>query len=413
MSATLIVVLVVVCAYLAAHLAFEWVARRFLIISGAEYLVLGLLLGPQVAGLIRAEVVGGFGPLMTLALGWIGAVIGAQFHLPTLVRVPGVHFRIAALEAVVTFALVSGAMLVVVAPLFGLGWAEAVEPAVALGAIAVASAPAGFALVSRRVGARGPVLRQLEVTAAIDAVVAVFGFGLLLSIVHVEPAVLPRSPTATEWAVIGVGIGVLGGALFHLFLGGERKTDRLFIALAGAIILVSGAAAHLRLSPLLPALLVGLILVNTSPARAEIKQVLGRVERPLYFALLVFAGAAWQPGALASVVVVVAFRVGRVGGGLLGGGGGGAWAGGWAVLGAGGARALLGQGGLAVAIGLNYRLLEGALLRDVVFTAALVSMLVTDMTSARLAVPVVRRWGRVTGVRAVVGTSTDGSGGAA
>jgi len=106
MSATLIVVLVVVCAYLAAHLAFEWVARRFLIISGAEYLVLGLLLGPQVAGLIRAEVVGGFGPLMTLALGWIGAVIGAQFHLPTLVRVPGVHFRIAALEAVVTFALV-------------------------------------------------------------------------------------------------------------------------------------------------------------------------------------------------------------------------------------------------------------------------------------------------------------------
>ena len=30
-----------------------------------------------------------------------------------------------------------------------------------------------------------------------------------------------RPPTPTEWAVISVGIGCLGGALFHLFLAGE------------------------------------------------------------------------------------------------------------------------------------------------------------------------------------------------
>ena len=48
MSAALILVLVVAVAYLAAHVAFDWIARRFLIVSGAEYLVLGILIGPEV-----------------------------------------------------------------------------------------------------------------------------------------------------------------------------------------------------------------------------------------------------------------------------------------------------------------------------------------------------------------------------
>jgi hypothetical protein len=45
--------------------------------------------------------------------------------------------------------------------------------------------------------------------------------------------------------------GCVGGSLFHLFLGNERDIDRLFIPIAGAVILVSGAAG-LRVSPLLP-----------------------------------------------------------------------------------------------------------------------------------------------------------------
>ena len=48
-------------------------------------------------------------------------------------------------------------------------------------------------------------------------------------------------------------------------------------------------------------------------------------------------------------------------------------------------RVDLGQGGLAVAIALNYHLLDGAPFRDVVFTAALVSVLLTDVFSARYA----------------------------
>lgn len=399
MSTTLVLVLVVIGGYLAAHVAFEWLGRRFLIVSGAEYLILGILLGPGVSGLIRPDVVGGFAPFMTLALGWVGAVVGAQFFLPALIRIPGVFFRIGLLEAVFSFALVAAAMAGVLAWLLDLPLSVAVVPAVALGAIATVSAPAGIALATRDAGRAEPLLRQFQVAAAVDAAVAIVAFGLLLSIVHAEPPVRPRAPTATEWAVIGIGIGIVGGALFHLFLGGEKKVDRLFISLAGAIILASGAAAYLRLSPLLPTMLIGAILVNTSTSRAEIKEVLFRVERPLYFVLLIFAGSAWTPAGWGWVAPVLLFLVARVGAKLSAAAVAAALTEAIPVLGAGWGRALLGQGGLAVAIALNYRIHEDALYPNLVFTAALVSVLLTDFTSARLAGaavrPLLRRRGAV------------------
>ncbi len=390
MSSALILIVVVVGGYLAAHVASDWLGRRFLVVSGAEYLLLGILLGPQVSGVIGADVFGGFAPFLTLALGWVGVVVGAQFSLPELVRIPAPLFRIAFFEAALTLAAVSAAMLGVFTALLGTLPEEAIFPAVALGAVATASAPTGIGLVARRLGWRGPVVRQLQLATAIDALVAIVAFSLLLTLGHGPPASSAvRPPTATEWAVISVAIGCVGGALFHLFLGNERKVDRLFIGLAGATILASGAAAYLRLSPLLPTMLIGAILANTSGNREEIRRALGAVERPLYFVLLIFAGAAWVPSTRAWVVPVLVFvavrSAAKVGGANLAARFNRALP----ALGWGWGRALLGQGGLAVAVALNYLQQEGAPLANIVFTAAVVSVILTDVASARLAESVV------------------------
>jgi hypothetical protein len=395
MSAAFVLILVVAGAYLAAYLAFEWLARHYQIISGAEYLLLGILLGPQVSGLISPSVVGDFAPFMTLALGWIGVMVGTQFYLPGLFRISAKSYRIAFIEAVFALAAVSAAMAGVLAWLFRLPFLEVMTPAIALGAIATASMPSGIALVSRTLGRSAPVLRQLELTTAVDALVAITAFGLLLSIVHVVPEVSPRAPTATEWAVISIGIGVVSGSLFHLFLGSEKNIDRLFIGLGGAIILASGAAAYLRLSPLLPAMLIGMILINTSANRNEIKVVLTRVERPLYFILLIFAGAAWDPGGWLWLVPTLAFLAIRIGSKI-----GGSWLAAWStnslpVLGSGWGKALLGHGGLAVAIALNYQVHDDAPLANVVFTATLASVLFTSLSSAKMVEAAVKPFWRV------------------
>ena len=392
MSSGLVLVVVVVGAYLAAHVAFEWLTHRFKIVSGAEYLLLGALLGPELAGLISPGAVDGFSPFMTLALGWIGALVGAQFHVPQLLAIPGSLYRVAFLEACIGLALITGCTLAVLTWWFAVPVAVALVPAVALGTIGTVSAPSAIALVGRMTGAGTPAIRQMQVATAVDALVAITTFGALAALAH--PGLPPsdvRSPTATEWGALSLAIGLGGGVLFHLFLGRERKIDRLFIAVAGALILTSGAAAYISLSPLLPSMLVGMVLVNTSSSRDEIRELLSMVERPLYFVLLIFAGAAWEP--LSSwLLPVLGFLVARIIAKV---------ASAWLAERASAAvpaygptwgLGLLGHGGLAVALGLSYTVYGDGPLSEVVFTATLVSVVLTDVLSVRLVQIVVSRY---------------------
>jgi hypothetical protein len=393
MSPGLILIVVIVVAYLAAHVLFDWLGRRFLIVSGAEYLLLGILVGPEVADLLNAGVVGQFAPLMTLALGWIGALIGAQFHLPALLRIDGVSYRVAFLEAAASMVVAAGACTGLLMYLAEASRHDAIIAGTALGAIATASAPSGIALVSRELRRRGPLVQQLEVSTAIDAFVAVCTFSVLLSIVHVAPPQTSRPPTPTEWAVISLAIGFVGGALFHLFLREERNPDRLFIGLGGALVLASGAAAYLRLSPLLPTMIIGMVLVNTSRDATPIRHVLVRVERPLYYVLLLFVGAAWtrEPGVrwLLPVVAFLGVRViAKLGSARLAA----RMAGTLDAVGPLWGRALLGHGGLALALAFNYQLLEELPYRAIVFTSAIASVLLTDIASARMVRDVLRSY---------------------
>lgn len=382
MSATLSLILIVGAAFLAAHVLFDWLARRFRIVSGAEYLLLGILLGPQVAGFMSAAVVESFGPFMTLALGWTGAALGMQLYLPRLIQTRAVVFRTAMLEAVIAFLAVTGVMVLAFSWAFSLTYSQVILPAVTLGAIAVASASSALPLFAE--SDVHPIVEQLETTALVDSVFAIIVFGILLCVVHVDVEVGMRALTPTEWAAITIGIGVVGGTLFHLFIGSERDRDRLFIALAGSIILGSGAAAYLRLSPLLSSMLIGAILVNTSSNRDTIAALMASVEKPLYFVLLIFAGAAWRPSQFNWILPVLLFVFIRIAAKL--------GAARLAVrierrvdtLGINWGRVLFTQGTLALAIALNYSLNDTQIVPNVVFTAAIASVLANDLFGARI-----------------------------
>lgn len=386
MSTGLLLVVIVVAAYFAAHVVFEWLGRRLLIVSGAEYLLLGILLGPNVSGILSPQLVDSFGPITALALGWMGAIIGSRFLIPQMVQVRGVLYRIAFAESFITLWIVFGVELFLLRWLFALPTERALGPALALAAFATASADAGIELAARRHGGRGLLVTQLRVTAGANAFVAICAFGVLLASNHPDSTALSRPLTATEWTVVSIAIGVAGGALFHLFLGSEQKIDRLFISLSGVLVLVSGAATYLRLSPLMSAMFFGAMLVNTSRQRDEIATALKRVERPLYFVLLIFAGATWRPSAqtawaLPVLVFVGARALGKVGGARLAARANDLLP----ELGPDWGRALLGQGGLVLALAVNYLYQDTLALPNVVFTTAVISVLLTDLASGRLA----------------------------
>ena len=384
MSTSLLLVVLVAVAYGATKIAFQWLGRHLLIVSGAEYLLLGLFLGPEVSGILERETLAAFIPFMMLSLGWMGTMLGMRLYLPAMVRLRGVFYRVAVAQSLITLALVTGGSVVIFQWLFGLDPMRGLAPALVLGAVATGSASDAVELIVRKLGRQNLVVRQVEVAVGLDAVIAIVTLGLVLCLNHVAAPELRRSPTAVEWAVITAAIGVIGGTLFHLFLGEERDADRLFISLAGAIVLMTGAAAYLQLSPLLSGLFLGSILANTSRNRAEIQQVLARVERPLYFVLLLCGGAIWAPSTNAWILPVAGFLVLR----FLGKLGGARIAARFndmlEILGPNWGRALLGQGGLALAIAFSYLVQPNSVLPNIVFTAAVASVLLTDLISARL-----------------------------
>jgi hypothetical protein len=137
------------------------------------------------------------------------------------------------------------------------------------------------------------------------------------------------------------------------------------------------------LSPLLSGMFFGLTLVNTTSRPSALIAAMQRVEQPFYYILLLFGGAAWQPSQRAWLAPVALFVVARaaskIGGSRLAARSNGALP----ELGMHWGRALLGQGRVALALGLNFVHQPGVVYENVVFTAAITSILVTEFFSAR------------------------------
>jgi len=386
MQTTLAAIAVVTVGYIFAYLLFDRLRDRYGYVGGAEYVVIGFLLGPQVTGLLNAGQVQDLTPIVSLALGWLGMLLGTYFRLPAMALIEADHLRMAFAEAVATFLAAGAALLTLFRYLTGATWTEAAVQAVTLAAVATLSSPVAVDAVVDRIRSRSRVPPVLQLTARIDALVAVVAFGLVLAVVHqgeVAPGVRP--PTATEWAVINVAVGVASGVLFHLFLGprGHLDEGRLFVALAGAIVVASGASYYLNLSPIYTNLILGFILVNSGSAHRDVTRLLLSTERPVYLALLLFAGAAWSPGSVDLLFIAPLFVAIRLGARTLGGRFAGLHVAPPELRTPGVGRGLLALGGVGVAIALNYGQVYPDLHPRLILSATLLSVLLFEIVASR------------------------------
>jgi Kef-type K+ transport system membrane component KefB len=143
------------------------------------------------------------------------------------------------------------------------------------------------------------------------------------------------------------------------------------------VLFASGAAYWLELSPLWVALVMGAVLVNISTHNEQLVAAVRATNSPVRVGLLVLAGALWSAPALVPAVagtagLVVLRLVGRL-------------VGSWLAartmvplrrdLG----RGLIGQGTVALAIALSFRLHYDGPVVDVAYTAVLGAVLVHDV----------------------------------
>lgn len=296
MLTVLQLIAILTLGYLSAHFLIGKLQTKFFVASGLEFIVLGILIGPTVTNIMTPEVVNQLDPFISISIGSLGLFYGLRMRIRDLAKVETAAYHLLFAETLLTFTLVAAVFGLIFwyGTLGEVDRTAALTGALVLGATAAVSAPTAIRAVKRRYHAKGPVTELLHFVVRFDQTLGITMFGMIFCLFHVGQTHGIRPLTEIEWLAVNLGLGIVLGLLFYLFLGKEEKQNTLLLGLLGVVVFSSGAAHYLNLSPIFINFVLGFMLANTSKIRVRLMDLIRSIERPFYAVVLVFAGAAWH-----------------------------------------------------------------------------------------------------------------------
>jgi Kef-type K+ transport system membrane component KefB len=291
-----------VLSYVGSAFSGPRVQRLFGLPSGAEYLVLGFVLGPVMLAVIRLSWVETFEPMTTMGSAWLALLAGLDCGRASRSEV---RLRVAlgiALTALVAFGVALAVWL-------SLGfWGSMTGKSrltLALGVGILSCATTQHALRWTIAGYRSGLLSAalLDLSRA-SPVVPV----LMLAALHSAEA-NPASLGIPVRIGIDLGVGVVLGGLASLLLSREFRRDESWGLVLGVGLFATGTCAGLGLSAVAAMFALGLTLALSSKHRDEIRSMLLPTERSVVLPVALLAGASVNPlaypvaGVLALVTV--------------------------------------------------------------------------------------------------------------
>ncbi len=253
------------------------------------YLLAGVLIGPSVLGLLSHTVVKDLSLITDIALGLIMFALGGVFEIHHIRSVGKKIVWLTIGQSVGAVVLTTGGLLLV-----GMHW----FPAILLGTIGIATAPAATLLVVREFEAKGDFTDTLITVVATSNIVCILGFELVYSLGQIKEGASLLYAALSPIYELGGGL-LIGGAVGYIISKWEQHIDdqaeMLMIIIAG-IMLVTGLAITLNLQPLFANLVMGAVTTNLSLMHRLVYIELRQVEQPLYIAFFVLGRSCPAPG---------------------------------------------------------------------------------------------------------------------
>jgi len=261
-------------------------------------LVAGILIGPSVFRLVDYNVVDQMAPINELALGVIALSIGAELHWRTIQSLVADAAKVFIVEALLTCFLVFGFLALMGLPL---------SYALVLGIISIATAPGAIIACLRETPVSGNFSRVLLAVVALDNLLAIVLFGVVISFLEVGMAAGPEAANnaAILRAAFDIGVSVLLGIFSGFFLFATARwansDNRILVSVLGAIMVTVGLANLWEVPALLAAIVAGAFYVNVSRKPQRISRSLLKVEDAILLAFLTLAGVKLDLAALPAV----------------------------------------------------------------------------------------------------------------
>lgn len=287
-------------ALLAVALLAGEAAKRYVALPRITgFALAGIVLGPQVTGLLGSDVLAAARVLVDLSIGLIVFELGFRCDLKWLRRNP--WLPVAALaESAFTFLAIYGTLLFLeFRPLL----------AAAAAAIGTATSPAVVMLLVHELRAEGQVTERMLLFTMVNCVFAYVVLILLLPFVHFEHEMSWQ--TALLHPVYLLGGSMLAGltacgAMLALARWLGKGEDRQFILQVAVIVLTIGVARALNLSVMVALVVLGMLARNIDRTHLLMPLRLGYGGQLFFLILFVLTGASLEFGALASAGLAVA-----------------------------------------------------------------------------------------------------------
>lgn len=285
------------------------------------YILAGLVLGPSFLGWIAEDNIAGLAMFSEVALGLILFSIGSIFQFDRFRSIRRNVVRITLVDAALVSGLVFTAMM-----LLGQRW----QVAAILAVVAIETAAASTLMVIREYNASGPMTENLTGVIAINNVLCLTVFSLLVSGIQIADiwshttahsfALIYRPVYMIVWQLLGsAALGYLIGALLSSWAPKVVEHGETLILLIGSLLLCVGLAVWLELSTLVASLAIGATAANFSSHSRRLSEVQSRTDPPFYAIFFVIAGANLHIGLLKTLGLIgVAYVVARAIGKALG-----------------------------------------------------------------------------------------------
>jgi hypothetical protein len=371
---------------------------RLIFLTGTEFILVGVALGDELIGLLDEQTIRSLTPLFSLGLGLVGLIFGIQLELDKMLRFPARYLPMAVIQAAFTMVVVFWPSYFILEKLFGEDGPSVLLASLVLGATAACTAQTALALIGSEFKLRGtPVMGLLRYISSVDAIVGLLALNFAFCLMQNQPVIGLNVGVGLQWFVLSLIIGTAMGSLLHLLTHVRCSEEELLIFVVGMVVFSGGIALYFKLSPLFINTIMGLVAANLPGSKDRIFNLLVRLEKPFYIVFLILAGAIWQPGSpwtlpLAALYLGLRF-VGKVSGGYLA-----------ARVSAQESRppfglgwGLISQGGMAIAMVMNYYQLSSAPVTGVVVTTVLIAVILNELTSPSLAEAVLRKAGEIQG----------------
>jgi len=288
------------------------------------YLMLGIVVGPQVLGLVSERMLADLRIFNGVAIALIALTAGTEMDLKMmrpLFRGIGWITGVGVVGTGVALAGAAFAMREWLPFLQSLDIWQAAAVAGVLGTTMASQSPAVVVALRKELNADGPVSRTvLGVVIVSDLVVIVF-FALTSTLarsVLAAPGTEAAGLGTLVWEVLGSAVvGVLIGVVVSAFLRSLREGGALFVVMVGFLTAEVGQRVHL--DPLLVALAAGIFIRNATSHGDRLHHEIEAASLPVYISFFAVAGATIHLDVLATVgVPAVAFVLVRAAGFLTG-----------------------------------------------------------------------------------------------